>query len=94
MILLQLSYQIDPTVVFVAVAAVTLLSAGVLFTIYPFIYLIRIFRYAKFQRSLNDLPVGARAKRLAVFTTLFDIAALIVVVILIFVVLVKLFDPQ
>ncbi len=78
-------YHFDFAVLLVAIGTIALLVAAVLFSLYPFVYLIRIFRYARYQRELNDLPIGRRAKRFAVMTLLVDLgllAATAVVVIL------------
>ena len=85
-------YKVDPTVVFVAFGSILLLAASVIFVVYPFVFLIRVFRYAKFQRNLNDLRVGRKAKRLAVFATLLNIVAVVIVAILIVMVIAFVFS--
>ena len=71
------TYHFDATALFVFFGTLTLLLAAIIFEIYPYIYLIRVFRYAKFQRNLNDLPIGARAKRIAILALLLSLVLLV-----------------
>ncbi len=71
------TYHFDATVLFVFFGTLTLLLAAIIFEIYPYIYLIRVFRYAKFQCNLNDLPIGARAKRIAILALLLSLVLLV-----------------
>ncbi len=73
-----MSYHFDATVLLVAVGVITLALGAILFELYPYVYLIRVFRYAKYQRTLNDLPIGKRAKSMAVVTVFVSLILLVI----------------
>lgn len=67
---------------FVLILYIVCFAAAVLFALYAVIFLLARLKYVKWQRSLNALPIGKKAKTLSVIALILVLALAAVAVLL------------
>ena len=77
-IILQ-SYEMDLAVGFVFFGTLLLILLALYLVLYPLLLHIRYFRYGRYQRQTNDLPIGKKARIISIIFLLINLVLVVIV---------------